>query len=70
MERKVEASDVGYNPFLVILWIGLGLRFEMKMVRDLGKMFLELVISLLGFEGIEVMVVVLVERGVLPYDEM
>jgi hypothetical protein len=42
----------------------------MKMVRDLGKMFLELVTSLLGFEGIEGAVVVLVERDVLLYDEM
>jgi hypothetical protein len=40
------------------------------MVRDLGKTFQELVTSLLGFEGIEVMVVVLVERGVLLYDEV
>ena len=66
----MEASDVGYNSFLVISRIGPGLRFEMKMVRDLGKMYLELVISLLGFEGIEGLVVALVERGVLLYDEM
>jgi hypothetical protein len=70
MELKVEASDVEYNSFLVISRIGPGLRFEMKMVRDLGMMFQELVTSLWGFEGIEVMVVVLVERGELLYDEM
>jgi hypothetical protein len=40
------------------------------MVRDLGKTFQELVISLLGFEGIEGLVVALVERGVLLYDVM
>jgi len=42
----------------------------MKMVRDLDKMFLGLVTSLLGFEGIEEVVVVLVEHGELLYDEM
>jgi len=42
----------------------------MKMVRDLGKMFQVLATSLLGFEGIEGAVVVLVEHGVLLYDEM
>jgi hypothetical protein len=70
MELMVEASDVGYNSFLVISRIGPGLRFEMKMVRDLGKMYLELVISLLGFEGIVEVVDVLVEHGELLYDEM
>jgi len=65
----VEASDVKCSSFLVIWWIGLVLR-QMKMVRDLGKMFLGLVTSLLGSEVIEEVVVVLVEHGELLYDEM
>jgi len=40
------------------------------MVRDLGKMFLGLVTSLLGSEVIEEVVVVLVEHGELLYGEM
>ena len=66
----MEANGVECSSFLLIAWIGLELRFWMTMVRELGKMYQELVISLLGFEVIAKVVVVLVEHGELLYGEM
>lgn len=66
----MEANGVECSSFLLIAWIGLGLRFGMTMVRELGKMYQELVTSLLGFEVIAKVVVVLVEHGELLYGEM
>lgn len=65
----MEASDVRCSSFLGVWRIELEWQPWMKKGWRLDKMFQVLVIFLLGFEEIEGLVVVLVVRGVRPYDE-